>query len=67
MAVVAAIGISAWALEKNSEGAYQIGSAEDLKAFAELVNGGEVHAWGQLTADINYGNEQTMIGSEANN
>ena len=67
MAVVTAIGISAWALEKNSEGAYQIGSAEDLKAFAELVNGGEVHAWGQLTADINYGNEQTMIGSEANN
>ena len=65
MAVVTAIGISAWALEKNSEGAYQIGSAADLKAFAELVNGGEKHAWGQLTADIDYGTEQTMIGTEA--
>ena len=62
MAVVTVIGMSAWALQKNTEGAYQIGSAEDLKAFAELVNGGETHAWGQLTADIDYGTEQTMIG-----
>ena len=62
MAVVTVIGMSAWALQKNAEGAYQIGSAEDLKAFAELVNGGETHAWGQLTADIDYGTEQTMIG-----
>ena len=37
MAVVTVIGMSAWALQKNTEGAYQIGSAEDLKAFAELV------------------------------
>ena len=67
MAAVAVVGISAWALEKNADGAYQIGSAADLKAFAELVNGGEVHAWGQLTTDIDYGTEQTMIGSDANN
>lgn len=64
-AVLTVMGISSWALEKNSEGAYQIGSAADLKAFAELVNGGENHAWGQLTADIDYGTEQTMIGTEA--
>lgn len=64
MAVVTVIGMSAWALQKNTEGAYQIGSAEDLKAFAELVNGGETHAWGQLTADIDYGTEQTMIGCD---
>ena len=67
LAVMMVMGISAWALEKNSAGAYQIGTAEDLKAFAELVNGGEIHAWGQLTADIDYGTEQTMIGCEANN
>ncbi len=67
MAAVAVAGISVWALEKNAAGAYQIGSAADLKAFAELVNGGEVHAWGQLAADIDYGTEQTMIGCEANN
>ena len=34
LAVMMVMGISAWALEKNSAGAYQIGTAEDLKAFA---------------------------------
>ena len=65
VAVLAVMSISAWALDKKS-GAYQIGTAEDLKAFAELVNGGETQAYAQLTADIDYGTEQTQIGCDAN-
>lgn len=33
-------GTSAKALEQDADGIYQIGTAEDLVAFAELVNGG---------------------------
>ena len=65
VAVLAVMSTSAWALDKQN-GAYQIGTAEDLKAFAELVNGGEIHAYAQLTADIDYGTEQTQIGCDAN-
>ena len=45
-------GTSAWALEKDADGIYQIGTAEDLVAFSELVNGGEITANAVLTADI---------------
>lgn len=65
MAVLTVMSISAWALDQK-DGVYQIGTAEDLKAFAELVNGGEIHANAQLTADIDYGTEQTQIGCDAN-
>ncbi len=65
VAVLAVMSTSAWALDKQN-GAYQIGTAEDLKAFAELVNGGETQAYAQLTADIDYGTEQTQIGCDAN-
>ena len=44
----------------------QIGTAEELKAFAELVNSGvdgANFAAAELTADIDYGTESTMIGS----
>ncbi|MCR4921911.1 MAG: hypothetical protein K5945_09465, partial [Bacteroidaceae bacterium] len=44
----------------------QIGTAEELKAFAELVNSGvddANFASAELTADIDYGTESTMIGS----
>ncbi len=63
MATMFVMGTSAWALEKNADGAYQIGTAEDFKAFADLVNAGEVLAWGQLTADIDLGTASDMIGS----
>lgn len=66
MALACVISVAAYALDKNGDGAYQIGTAEDLKAFAELVNDGETYAWGQLTADIDYGIEQTMIGCNDN-
>ena len=44
----------------------KIGTAEELKAFAELVNSGvdgANFAAAELTADIDYGTESTMIGS----
>ena len=43
---------------------YQIGTAEELKAFADAVNNGENYAHGILTADIDYGTENTMIGRD---
>nr|MCR4921464.1 hypothetical protein [Bacteroidaceae bacterium] len=56
-------GTTAWALDKV-DGVYQIGTAEDLKAFADLVNSGELTANAVLTADIDYGIESTMIGMD---
>ena len=54
---------TAWALSQV-DGVYQIGTAEDLKAFADLVNGGDTYACAVLTADIDYGIESTMIGMD---
>ena len=51
-ALMCVFGTSAWALEKDADGIYQIGTAEDLVAFSELVNGGEITANAVLTADI---------------
>lgn len=44
--------IRAWALEKDVEGVYQIGTAQDLIDFAALVNAGEYGANAVLTDDI---------------
>ena len=41
----------AWA-QKQVDGVYQIGSADDLTGFATLVNGGGVSASAALTSDI---------------
>lgn len=60
-ALVCMISMSAWALEKSGN-VYQIGSAEDLRAFAELVNGGENLANAVLTADVKCATDQPMIG-----
>ena len=40
------------ALEQADDGVYYISSAEELRAFAEKVNGGETDASAVLTADI---------------
>ena len=56
---------AAWALEKNGD-VYQIGSADDLQAFAELVNGGEYNASAVLTADITALDNQSPIGLSQN-
>ena len=61
MGMMLLAGTSVWALDKV-DGVYQIGTAADLKAFAQLVNGGEVNACAVLTADIDYGLENTQIG-----
>ena len=61
MAIMMAVGMSAYALDKVN-GAYQIGTAEDWKDFAELVNGGERTANAILTADIDLGATTTQIG-----
>ena len=54
----------AWALEQNAEGVYELHTAQDLKDFRDLVNGGEVGANAKLTADIDLGGEPwTPIGT----
>jgi len=49
-------GTSAWALEKNADGVYQIGNADQLIEFAKIVNGTDAEAEpaanAELTADI---------------
>ena len=47
---------------KKVDGVYQIATVADLKAFAELVNNGEVNANAVLTADIDLGTDVIMIG-----
>ena len=59
-------GSSAWALDQK-DGAYQIGTADDLTAFAAIVNGGENNANAVLTADIDMtGKTWTPIGNNDN-
>ncbi len=58
-----AIGGSAWALEKDGAGVYQIGSSQDLQDFAALVNGGQVDANAVLTADIDFAGCQDRIAT----
>ena len=69
-----AIGIgmtsSVWALEKDTNGVYQISSAQDLAEFATKVNDGETTANAVLTTNINMSELQnwTVIGDwHANN
>ncbi len=65
MALFGAFSTAAWALSEVG-GVYQIGTADDLLAFAELVNGGEIYANAVLTADIDKGADGTMIGTAEN-
>ena len=62
LALIPAIlcGFSASAIEQI-DGVYQIGSGEDMTAFAELVNGGETAAQAVLTADIDWTSGSTML------
>jgi hypothetical protein len=45
------------------DGEYQISSLADFKEFVQRVNGGDVNANATLIADIDYGTENTMIGT----
>ena len=62
-AMMFAASTAVWALSEVG-GVYQIASAEDLKAFAELVNAGNPGLNAVLTADIDRGLDGTMIGCE---
>ena len=62
-ALLSIASTTAWALTQV-DGVYQIGTAEDLKAFAELVNGDNPYACAVLTADIDKGTDNTRIGRD---
>ena len=58
------------ALEKDDAGVYQIGSADELREFAEKVNGGETDAntRAELTDDIDLNNQSWYpIGTSSSN
>lgn len=54
------------ALTQDAEGYYLIGSVDDWKMLAMLVDEGEYEAKARMTADIDLGDDQTMIGSGDN-
>ena len=64
----AAISVGVWALEQDDDGYYLIGSVQDWKDFAALVNNDKGYTVRnvRMTADINLGNDQTMIGRSYN-
>ena len=45
--------MSAWALEPNVQGVYELSSVDDLTAFSALVNGGQTNINAVFTQDIN--------------
>ena len=63
-ALLSVVSTAAWALS-DVGGVYQIGTPEDLVAFAELVNGDNPYACAVLTADIvKPVTDVTMIGRD---
>ena len=53
-----------FAVKTDASGAYLIGSVDDWKAFADIVNSGaNPAANAKMTADIDLGTDQTRIGS----
>lgn len=55
-----------FALELNSGGYYEIASEDDLRWFADQVNGGNTDIDAVLTSNINVSGIWTPIGTEAN-
>lgn len=56
----------AWAIEQDSDGFYLIGSVQDWKDFATLVQTTPT-ANAKMTADVDLGDDQTRIGDVAGN
>lgn len=53
-------------LEKDAEGNYLLSSADDWKDFAAIVNSGtNPAANAKMTADIDLGDDQTMVGTSS--
>ena len=55
----------AWAIEQDSDGYYLIGSVQDWKDFAAIVET-TTTANAKMTADVDLGDDQTTIGSPRN-
>ena len=55
----------AWAIEQDTDGYYLIGSVQDWKDFAGIVNTNPA-ANAKMTADIDLGDDQTHIGDNNN-
>jgi hypothetical protein len=53
-------------LKTDGEGYYLIGSVDEWKMLSILIDDGEYDAKARMTADIDLGNDQTMIGSGIN-
>lgn len=52
----------AWAIEQDTDGYYLIGSVQDWKDFAAIVNNGtNTAANAKMIADVDLGNDQTYI------
>ncbi len=65
--LLSVVSTAAWALSEVN-GVYQIGTADDLVAFAELVNGENPYANAVLTADIvKPATDVSMIGRDGQN
>ena len=55
----------AWAIEQDTDGYYLIGTVQDWKDFAALVQSiPAINA--RMTADVDLGDDQTVIGSPRN-
>lgn len=61
--MVLATATGTWAIETDSDGCYLVGSVDDWKAFADIVLNTDATINGKMTADIDLGDDQTMIGS----
>ena len=61
--ILLCFGLNANALEQI-DGVYQIGNAEEMLAFANLVNGGNYAISAKLTADIDFSAYNMVIGPE---
>lgn len=50
-------------LQQDGEGYYLLGTLQNWRDFAAIVNGGTANVNARMTADIDLGNDQTHIGS----
>ena len=66
ISLIVLLGCSAgsWAIEQDSDGFYLIGSVQDWKDFAALVQTTPT-ANARMIADVDLGDDQTMVGSES--
>ena len=63
LTLVVSLTMAAQGLTQDGEGYYLIGSVDDWKAFATLVQTTPT-AKAKMTTDINLGDDQTMIGTD---